>query len=191
MKTYDELKRLARTSLQTSYWYIFILLLVISAILGASQIALVGLVITGPIMVGYSHYLLKLYRQEIRNDQFDTLLLGFKEGIVRHIITYLIMGLFIFLWSLLFVIPGIIKAIAYSQVGFILAENPELEYQEALKRSEDMMRGHKWRYFELQLSFIGWYLLSILTFGIGFIFLAPYLSMTQAAFYDDLKAQLR
>ena len=191
MKTYDELKRLARTSLQTSYWYIFILLLVISAILGASQIALVGLVITGPIMVGYSHYLLKLYRQEIRNDQFDTLLLGFKEGIVRHIITYLIMGLFIFLWSLLFVIPGIIKAIAYSQVGFILAENPELEYQEALKRSEDMMRGHKWRYFELQLSFIGWYLLSILTFGIGFIFLAPYLSMTQVAFYDDLKAQLR
>jgi uncharacterized membrane protein len=191
MKTYDELKRLARTSLQTSYWYIFILLLVISAILGASQIALVGLVITGPIMVGYSHYLLKLYRQEIRNDQFDTLLLGFKEGIVRHIITYLIMGLFIFLWSLLFVIPGIIKAIAYSQVGFILAENPELEYQEALKRSEDMMRGHKWRYFELQLSFIGWYLLSILTFGIGFIFLAPYLSMTQAAFYDDLKAIIR
>lgn len=191
MKTYDELKRLARTSLQTSYWYIFLILLVISAILGASQVALVGLVVTGPIMVGYSSYLLKIYRQEIKNDQLETLLLGFKEGIVRHIITYLIMGLFIFLWSLLFVIPGIIKAIAYSQVGFILADNPSLEYQEALKQSEDMMRGHKWRYFELQLSFIGWYLLSILTFGFGFVFLAPYLSMTQAAFYDDLKVQVR
>jgi uncharacterized membrane protein len=99
------------------------------------------------------------------------------------------MTVLIFLWSLLLFIPGIIKAIAYSEVGFILAENRTLEYKEALERSESMMQGHKMRFFELMLSFIGWFLLSILTAGIGLIFLAPYIQMTLVCFYEDIKTK--
>jgi uncharacterized membrane protein len=187
MKTSYELKAQARLALKDTYWYIFVILLIITGVLSASNFALIGFIITGPVMVGFSFYLLQLFRQTIRADKLEHLLIGFKEGLVSHIITYIVVTVLIFLWSLLLIIPGIIKAIAYSQVGFILAENRNLEYKEAIERSESMMQGHKMRYFELILSFIGWYLLSILTFGIGLIFLAPYIQMTFVCFYEDIK----
>jgi uncharacterized membrane protein len=187
MKTSYELKAQARLALKDTYWYIFVILLIITGVLSASNVALIGFIITGPVMVGFSFYLLQLFRQTIRADKLEHLLIGFKEGFVSHIITYIVVTVLIFLWSLLLIIPGIIKAIAYSQVGFILAENRNLEYKEAIERSESMMQGHKMRYFELVISFIGWYLLSILTFGIGLIFLAPYIEMTFVCFYEDIK----
>jgi uncharacterized membrane protein len=186
MKTSYELKQQARLALKDTYWYIFVILLIISGVLTASNFAFIGFIITGPVTVGLSFYLLQIFRQTSRPDKLEHLLIGFKEGLVAHIITYIVMTVLIFLWSLLFIIPGIIKAIAYSQVGFILAENRNLEYKEALERSESMMQGHKMRYFELMLSFIGWYLLSILTAGIALIFLAPYIQMTLVCFYEEI-----
>ena len=103
--------------------------------------------------------------------------------------TYLLEVLYIFLWSLLLVIPGIIKAISYSQVNFILHDEPSLAYDKAIERSMAMMDGHKWDYFCLLLSFIGWHLLGIITFGIGYLWVIPYEAKACALFYEDLKKE--
>lgn len=103
--------------------------------------------------------------------------------------TYLLQCLYIFLWSLLLVIPGIIKAMSYSQVNFILHDEPSLAYDKAIERSMAMMDGHKWDYFCLLLSFIGWHLLGIITFGIGYLWVIPYEVKACAFFYEDLKKE--
>ena len=97
------------------------------------------------------------------------------------------MSLFTGLWSLLFVIPGIIKGISYSQAMYIVAENPGMSALEAINKSKRMMHGHKMEYFVLGLSFIGWSLLASLTFGILYIWLFPYMNATYVNFYNALK----
>ena len=99
------------------------------------------------------------------------------------------MGIFTFLWTLLFIIPGIIKSYAYSMSGFILAENPEMTAKEAMQVSEEMMAGNKWRLFCLQFSFIGWQILCILSLGIGSLWLTPYMYAATAAFYDEISRE--
>ena len=99
----------------------------------------------------------------------------------------LLNGIFVFLWSLLLVVPGIIKAFAYSQSMYILAENPGIGAREALKKSEEMMNGHKMEYFILGLSFIGWMILGAFTFGILYLWLIPYIQATQVNFYNSIK----
>jgi uncharacterized membrane protein len=100
----------------------------------------------------------------------------------------ILVGIFTFLWTLLLVIPGIIKAFSYSMTKYILDDNPELSASEAIHRSRMMMRGHKFDLFYLYLSFIGWFLLCLLTAGIGFLWLAPYVDTSLAAFYEDVKS---
>ena len=95
----------------------------------------------------------------------------------------------VFLWSLLFIIPGIIAAYSYAMVPYILAENPNLSPKEVLDLSKKMMKGNKWRFFCLEFSFIGWYLLCILTFGIGYVLLAPYPVAANACFYKDVSTE--
>lgn len=96
--------------------------------------------------------------------------------------------LYTILWTLLFVIPGIVKMYQYLLVPYILSECPDMEYHEALAKSRDMMDGHKWRAFVLGLSFILWDFLGVLTFGMVEIFyVAPYRNLTFAALYDELK----
>lgn len=99
------------------------------------------------------------------------------------------MNIFIFLWSLLLIIPGIIKSYSYSMAGFIMSENPEMSAKEAMEVSMQMMKGNKWRLFCLQLSFIGWGILCIFTLGIGFLWLSPYMNAATAAFYDEVSRQ--
>jgi len=97
----------------------------------------------------------------------------------------------IFLWTLLFVIPGIVKMYQYLMVPYILSETPDMEYQEALAKSRDMMNGHKWRAFVLGLSFILWDFLGLLTFGaVEFFYVNPYRNLTFAALYDELKEEI-
>ena len=95
--------------------------------------------------------------------------------------------IFIFLWSLLLIIPGIIKAYEYAMVPYIVAEDPNIGYKEALERSKDMMNGHKFELWVLQLSFIGWMLLGVLACCIGTIFVLPYQNATYAEYYMKLK----
>ncbi|MEI2466479.1 DUF975 family protein [Niallia taxi] len=90
----------------------------------------------------------------------------------------------IILWSFLFVIPGIIKGISYSQAFYLLKDHPEYTIFEALAESRRRMHGYKWRYFMLNLSFIGWGIVVIFTLGIGSLWLSPYLFTTQGVFYD-------
>ena len=102
--------------------------------------------------------------------------------------TLFLRDLFLVLWFLLFIIPGLIKAYSYCMVPFILAEHPELSATETITRSREMMNGHKWRAFLLDLSFIGWILLGVVTLGLGFVFwTSPYMQSTHAALYLKLK----
>lgn len=105
----------------------------------------------------------------------------------RNILFVLLMTIFVFLWTLLLIIPGLIKGLSYTLAPYILKDNPELTPNEAINLSMKMMYGHKWRLFKLQLSFIGWALLSLLTCGVGIIWLMPYMYTTYAAFYQDVK----
>ena len=111
---------------------------------------------------------------------------GFKDY-GRVFLTSLLQNIYTFLWTLLLIIPGIIKSIAYSQTFFVLKDNPELKNNAAIERSMAMMEGHKMEYFCLMLSFIGWILLSILTLGIGLLWVTPYMSTAMAHFYEYVK----
>lgn len=95
-------------------------------------------------------------------------------------------GLYTFLWSLLFIIPGIIAVYKYAMAPFILAEHPEMKPSQAITASKQMMDGRKWELFCLELSFIGWCLLSVLTLGIGMLWVAPYMNVAVAVFYRDI-----
>lgn len=96
-------------------------------------------------------------------------------------------GLFTLLWSLLFIIPGIIKAYEYRMIPYLLAENPDMDMSEAFARSKEMMMGNKWEAFVLDLSFIGWYFLSAFTCGILSIFyVKPYVQLTNTELYVAL-----
>ena len=107
-------------------------------------------------------------------------------GIIALVaLTYLIKDIYIFLWPLLF-IPGIIASYSYMMTPYILADNPELSASEAIKISKQMMRGNRWRLFCLKISFFGWSILCILTLGIGFLWLTPYMNAAIAEFYREI-----
>ena len=111
---------------------------------------------------------------------------------VSYILSSALFGLFwlfTFLWALLLIVPGIIKSFSYAMTPFILIDNPELTANEAIDRSRAMMRGHKFDLFWLLLSFIGWFILCMLTLGIGFFWLIPYTYTSVAGFYKDVKAE--
>lgn len=116
---------------------------------------------------------------------------GFREGRYTNIIKVMFFrGLYIFLWSLLLIIPGIIKAYAYRFVPYILAENPNISVDEALFLSEQITDGEKFEIFILDVSFMGWYLLGALAFGIGVFFVNPYVDSTNAELYKILKKKI-
>ena len=98
----------------------------------------------------------------------------------------LLQTLYVVLWSLLFIIPGIIASYSYAMTSFILAENPEMDANEAIGRSKEMMYGNRWRLFCLHFSFIGWDILATLTLGIGNLWLVPYKQAASAAFYREV-----
>ena len=113
---------------------------------------------------------------------------GFKDY-GRVVLTGLLSTIYILLWSLLFIIPGIIKSLSYSQTFYILKDYPELKNNAAIELSMAMMKGHKFDYFCLTLSFIGWIFLGILTLGIGFLWISPYMTTASAHFYEYVKEE--
>ena len=149
-------------------------------------IMFLAMFITIPVTVGYYNALNKLYLDGDDKVTSNMFTMGFGR-FLRYVGGMLLMGVYVVLWTLLLIIPGIIKAIAYSLVPYILKDYPELSVNQAIKLSVKMMKGHKMRCFLLDLSFIGWVLLGILTLGIGYIWLIPYIYTTMAAFYQDVK----
>ena len=149
--------------------------------------SLLGTIITIPLSYGISVLFLDFARGEkIENSKlFD----GYTNGFQGIFTTGLLQFIYTLLWSLLFVIPGIIKSYSYSMTYYILKDNPELKNNAAIEKSMQMMDGRKLDLFLLHLSFIGWAILCLLTMGIGFIFLIPYMYTAQAHFYEDLKKE--
>lgn len=138
-----------------------------------------------PLTWGYALFFLKVARAQ--SADYGTLFEGFKDYL-RIFLTMLLQNIYTFLWMLLLIVPGVIKSYSYSMTNFILADDAEIKYDAAIEKSMRMMQGHKMELFLLDLSMIGWYLLSLLTLGIGFLFLGPYVTTAHAHFYEDLKA---
>lgn len=147
---------------------------------------LLSMLVTIPMTVGYYNALNSLYVDGDDNVTSNMFRIGFGR-FLRYVGGMLLMGVYVFLWALLLIIPGIIKAIAYTLTPYILRDYPELSVGQAIKMSEKMMKGHKMRLFLLDLSFIGWAILGVFTLGIGYIWLIPYMYTTFAAFYQDVK----
>src|SRR5690554_2970611 len=165
-----------------NYWMFFLISLIFLLITGASTFIIIF--VLGALSVGHSLVYLRAYRGE--EPKIETMFQPFATSYTNTLVAILLTTVFVFLWSLLLVIPGIIKSYAYSMTKYILADNPELDGYEAMKQSEHLMIGHKWRLFCLQFSFIGWAILSLFTFGIGYFFLVPYITAAETAFYLDL-----
>lgn len=147
-----------------------------------------SLVISGPMFLGYAIFCISIFRK--RETSPAEVFYGF-ERFTKAFGLYIVIMVFTFLWTLLFVIPGIIAAIRYSMSFYILADNPEIGIMEAVNRSKAMMRGNKWKFFCLNLSFIGWVFLCMFTFGVGLFWLLPYIEVSIIAFYDIANGSLR
>ena len=137
------------------------------------------------ISVGYSSFNLDI--SDGKNGDISTLFSYFRQWKVC-VLSNLLRVVYISLWSLLLFIPGIIASYSYAMVPYIVAENPDISPREALRRSKALMVGNRWRLFCLQISFFGWVLLSILTLGIGFFWLIPYVETAQADFYREISS---
>ena len=131
---------------------------------------------------GWQLYALRTSREE-ETGSVETLFACFQQ-FWRFLSAVLLMGLFTALWTMLFIIPGIIAAYSYSQTIYIMLDHPEISAMEAIAASKQMMRGHKAEYFVLELSFVGWALLSGFTMGILLIWLVPYMHVSKANFYN-------
>ncbi|MCB0653973.1 MAG: DUF975 family protein [Saprospiraceae bacterium] len=181
----------ARQSLQGKWGLAIGTFIVYFLIVGASNgIPFLGnvgsLILGGPMAVGMAIFSLHLGRnQEAKLEQIFE---GFKN-FGNALGAYILMVIFIFLWTLLLVVPGIIAAISYSQTFYIIAEDSSIGPMDALRKSREMMDGYKWKYFEMGLVFFGLSLLCILTLGIGFLWLIPYANVSYANFYDDIKGE--
>jgi uncharacterized membrane protein len=112
---------------------------------------------------------------------------GGTEQIGGLVVLSLMTNLFVFLWSLLFIIPGFVKAYAYSMAPYIKYDHPEYDFRTSITESRRMMHGHKWELFCLQLSFIGWIIVGVLCLGVGMLWVTPYMRVAEINFYDDLK----
>lgn len=146
---------------------------------------LLDIFVINPVRVGGYNF---FNRQREGTSKFTNIFGGFARGHYKASIRNMFLkDLYEFLWSMLFVIPGIIKGYSYWMVPYITAANPELSANRVFEISKKTMNGEKWRTFVLQLSFIGWDLLTILTFGIGGYFLAPYKETTYAELYAALR----
>ena len=157
------------------------------AIMGSISVffALVQFIVGGTVQLGYAKYLLKQHDHasfDIHDlfSQFNRFKEGFLQSFLRN--------LYVLLWSLLLIIPGIVKSYAYAMTPFIMAENPQMSANEAIEASKQLMNGHKDELFTLDLTFLGWGLLAALTLNIGHIFLNPYKNAAYAVFYKELTA---
>ncbi len=195
MQTASEYRRRAREALEgnifgNTWLFMVLVVLVTGAILGVSGVIFIGpLLLIGPISIGICSYTLHVVRNTEKKNKIDPLLDGFRGSVGNSILVGLLATIFTALWSLLFIIPGIVKAIAYSQCYFIALEHPEYDANTSITESRKMMNGHKWEYFCLQFSFIGWMIVGSFCLGVGTLWVSAYMNAANAAFYEDLKNQ--
>ena len=161
--------------------------LLVSLIMSAVSFTFVGeLILIGPLSFGLAAVFLSLARGKKAVDLGD-LLKGFTDGgFVRLLLLGLLQNLFIILWSLLFVIPGIVKSYSYSQAIYLSYDHPDWDWKQCIDESRRIMNGNKMKLFVLDLSFIGWYIVGMLACGIGTLWVVPYHEAAHAEFYQEL-----
>jgi uncharacterized membrane protein len=195
IKSNSELRALARQQLKGNWGKAIlavVIYLVITGIISRVStddvfgwiLGILVFVLTGAWSAGILNYFVHLIRKQPLSPK---LLFSQLQRLFPFFLLYLLIAIFIVLWTLLLIIPGIIASIRYSLAFYVLIDHPEMTALEAINRSKEMMEGHKMKYFLLLLSFIGWYLLCFVTLGIGFLWFIPYVYATQAAFYEELR----
>ncbi|MGN0609166.1 MAG: DUF975 family protein [Oscillospiraceae bacterium] len=160
--------------------------------LAAAMIGIIGsvasLFVTSIIFMGVTVW----FQRAIHREKLDVgeMFCAFKEKYTDNVLLVFLKGLFVFLWTLLFVVPGIIKAYSYSMAEYIKMENPNISPSRAIDISKAMTEGHKMDLFVLDLSFFGWHMLSALTFGIlEVVYVGPYYYAAKAFAYEEIKAE--
>ncbi|WP_308303480.1 MULTISPECIES: DUF975 family protein [Bacillus] len=210
--TISEIKKLALKSLQGK-WGLAVLLTFLLFLVNSVVSAIVEVILSGgfnnwlwqeqtpvavdianivisivliPLTIAATWFYLNLSRSEAA--KIAQVFAIYKDGktSLKLIGASILVFIFIVLWSLLLIIPGIIKAIAYSQTFFLLKDHPEYTVIKAITESRRRMKGYKWKYFLMHLSFIGWGILAVLSLGIGFLWISPYISAACATFYNEL-----
>ena len=165
----------------------FLGLALIAVLIGAVGALALSIFVFHPIQVGCIRYM--TMAREVK-PQFGEMVFAFKNCYGNIVKTMFLKNLYTALWSLLFVIPGIVKAYEYAMVPFLIAEYPDMESSEAFRISREMMMGDKWNAFVLDLSFLGWNFLGAITLGIVNLFYArPYQLLTMAGLYLRLKGK--
>lgn len=193
MKTSSELRAQAWGVLSGKWGMAVVATLVYGVISGVlSFIPFVSwiatLLVSLPLAYGFTIMLLNVVRGS--DVQLDMMGEGFKDY-GRILGTMLLSSVYQFLWMLLLIVPGIIKGYSYALTPYLLKDHPELKFNAAIEESMRLMSGNKMRLFLLDLSFIGWFLLGLITFGIAFLWITPYWNTARAAFYEDLMKALR
>lgn len=191
LKENSQLRAEARQALQGKWPMAAVAALIYSVIAGGlSAIPFIGglcsLFVGLPVAYGIAIVMFGVFKG--KDIDFGVLFEGFQDY-SRIFVTKLLQGIYTALWPLLLFVPGVIKHYSYAMTDYILKEEPEMKNNAAIEKSMAMMENNKMKLFLLDLSFIGWALLCIVTFGIGFLFLQPYMQVSHAAFYEDLKAQ--
>ncbi len=184
------LMRMARESLKGKWGLAiggFVVYMLICLSLQLIPIAgpIASLIIMGPLVLGLSIFSLAISRNQ--EAKLEQIFQGF-NNFGTALGAYLLMLLFVLLWTLLLIVPGIIAALSYSLTFYILADDNSIGAMDAIKKSKKMMDGYKWKYFCMGLRFLGWAILCVFTLGIGFLWLMPYMQVSLAKFYDDVKA---
>lgn len=190
-----EIMRMAQSSLKGKWGLAIGTFLVYGLLTGVIQIgvryysglSLISIIIAGPISVGAAIFSLAISRN--KDAKLEQLFEGF-NNFKTSFLTYLLMVLFVFLWALLLIIPGIIAGLSYSMAFYIIADDNSIEPMEAIDKSKKMMDGYKWKLFRLVLRLCGLGLLCILTLGIGFLWLVPFAQVTMATFYENVKENM-
>ncbi len=190
MKSRKEIKEIAKDAFYRQYWLCVganVIVMALCSVLSGISLGVAAFILVPSLVIGLNFFSVAMYRGDATSLE-DIFREGF-DNFGRKLGGYLWMELFIYLWSLLFVIPGIIKAISYALTPYILADCKNVRATDALKLSMRMMEGHKWEYFVLGLSFIGWTLLTYLTCGLLYVFyVGPYMNNTFAGYYAERKA---
>lgn len=179
-----------RSSIQSAGSFGAMIMTIIFTILAVSTLFSIALdaCVFNPLLIGVDKYFVACQTQE--KPELNTFAFGFKNCYGKIVLTMFLQDLFIFLWCLLFIIPGIYKSLEWMLVPYILTENPGMDAKEARQRSAELMDGNKWKAFVLGLSFLGWVLLSLITCGIvGIFYVTPYMQLTYGELYTAIKAE--
>lgn len=184
--TTREMKEIAKERLEGNWGLAIGSSMLGMAITGLASSSTVGeIFVDGPIRVGLCSVFSGIVRKE--EVPFKRFFHGFAVKYFNNVLLGFLANLFIVLWTLLFIIPGIIMGYAYSMAMFIQNDHPEMTGKAALDASRAMMKGHKWEFFVLNLTFLGWDLLTLLTCGALTIYVSPYKNATYAVYYDYLR----